>query len=273
MTSDPISLSVGRRVNAERLVVLGWSRAILLQLAHPLIAAGVFDHSGFRASPMAALSRLHHTVGAMIDLTFGDETGRQRALDAIRTIHARVHGTLPQAVGPFPGGTRYSAEDPDLVLWVHVTLLDSVPLVYERLVAPLSPAERDAYCREAAPVAISLGARPPDVPQTWDAMRAYLEGMYGSGLLVVSPQARDLAGALVEPSFASWVRPLARLNQLVTFGLLPGEIRAQYGIPWSPADAAALDRWLERVRRLRRLAPRTAAWWADARRILPPTAR
>jgi uncharacterized protein (DUF2236 family) len=151
------------------------------------------------------------------------------------------------------------------VLWVHVTLLDSVVLVYERLVAPLSPAERDAYCREAAAVALDLGARPSQVPMTWADVGAQIERMYASGALVVSPQAKELARALIEPSFATLVRPLARLNRLVTFGLLPPAIRAQYGVPWSDRDAAALGRWLDRVRRLRRLAPRAVAWWADAR--------
>jgi uncharacterized protein (DUF2236 family) len=271
MTRD--RMPVSRRVNAERLMILGWSRAILLQLAHPLNAAGVYDHSIFRDSPVAALSRLHHTIGAMLALTFRDDAARRRAIDGILAIHTRVHGTLPQAVGPFPAGTRYSAEDPALVLWVHVTLLDSMPLVYERLVAPLSPAERDAYCREAAGVAIDLGARSEDVPMTWTAARACLDRMYASGTLVVSPQAKTLARALIEPSFAAVVRPLARLNRLVTFGLLPADIRAQYGIAWSAADAAALERWLDRIRRVRRLAPRAVAWWADARRALPPSGR
>jgi uncharacterized protein (DUF2236 family) len=263
MTSDPIF--VGRRVNAERLVLLGWSRAILLQLAHPLVAAGVHEHSSFRASPVAALSRLHHTVEAMLALTFRDGADRQRAIDGILAIHARVHGTLPHAVGPFPAGTPYSAEDPDLVLWVHVTLLDSVVLVYERLVAPLCPAERDAYCREAVAVALDLGARPAQVPMAWLDVRTQFEGMLASGALVVSPQANELARALIEPSFAPVVRRLARLNRLVTFGLLPPAIREQYGVSWSDQDTAALERWLDRVRRVRRRVPRVVAWWADAR--------
>lgn len=271
MTPNPAS--VGRRVNAERLVLLGWSRAILLQLAHPLIAAGVYEHSSFRESPVAAVSRLHHTVGAMLALTFREGAERQRAIDGILAIHARVHGTLSQAVGPFPAGTRYSAEDPDLVLWVHVTLLDSIVLVYERLVAPLSAAERDAYCRDAAPVAVDLNARPDQVPLTWADVRAQIDRMSASGALVVSPQARALARALIEPSFAALVRPLARVNRLVTFGLLPPAIREQYGVAWTGDDEAALERWLDRIRRLRRLAPTAVAWWADARRILPPSAR
>jgi uncharacterized protein (DUF2236 family) len=261
MTSDPIS----RRINAERLVLLGWSRAILLQLAHPLIAAGVYEHSSFRESPLAAISRLHHTVEAMLALTFRDGANRQRAIDGIRAIHTRVHGTLSQGVGPFPVGTPYSAEDPDLVLWVHVTLLDSVVLVYERLVAPLSPGERDAYCREAAGVALDLGARPSQVPMAWGDVRTHFDAMRASGALAVSPQAKELARALIEPPFAAFVRPLARLNRLVTFGLLPPEIREQYGVPWTDRDAAALVRWLDRIRRLRRVAPAVVTQWTDAR--------
>ena len=264
----PGHVSVARRVNAERLVVLGWSRAILLQLAHPLIAAGVHEHSSFRASSAAALARLHHTVRAMLALTFDDDGRRQKALEGIRAIHARVHGQLREPVGIFPAGTRYSAEDPDLVLWVHVTLIESVPLIFERLVQPLTPDDRDAYCRDAAPVAIELGARPDEVPLTWCAMLAHRDRVYASGALTVSPQARELAHALIEPSFASAVRPLARLNRIVTFGLLPPAVRGQYGVTWNPDDEAALDRWLLRVRQLRRRAPSVVAWWADARRVL-----
>ncbi len=170
--------SVSRRVNAERIVLLGWSRAILLQLAHPLVAAGVAEHSSFRGGPFAAAARLHHTIRSMLALTFGDNTQREAALETIRAIHRRVNGHLPTAVGRFSSGTPYSAEDPDLVLWVHATLLDSLPLVYEHLVAPLDADGRDAYCNEAADVAIALGAREVDVPRTWGALGHYMDVMY-----------------------------------------------------------------------------------------------
>ena len=127
-----------RRINGERLMVLGWGRAILMQLAHPLIAAGIGDHSDFRSGPVGTAQRLRRTVRAMLALTFGDEVHAARASRQILAIHDRVHGTLPTAVGPFPAGTRYSAHDPDLLLWVHSTLLDSMLLFYADLVAPLT---------------------------------------------------------------------------------------------------------------------------------------
>ena len=131
-------------------MLFGWTRAILLQFAHPLVAAGVHEHSGFRASPLAAVKRLRHTVQAMLAIAFGRDIDRDRAIDAIRQIHRRVNGVLTAPVGPFAAGTRYSAEDPALVLWVHLTLIESIVGSYELLVAPLSEPERDAYCAESA---------------------------------------------------------------------------------------------------------------------------
>ena len=137
------SLSIASRVNAERVLLLAWARAILLQLAHPLVAAGVDDHSTFREGRLTAVSRLHHTVRAMLSLTYGSAAERDATLATINGIHRRVNGTLRGPVGPFAAGTRYSAEDPALLLWVHATLLESVPLVYNRVVRPLSDTELD----------------------------------------------------------------------------------------------------------------------------------
>jgi uncharacterized protein (DUF2236 family) len=170
--------TVSRRINAERLLLFAWLRAILLQFAHPLIAAGVADHSSFRGSTAAAFARLRQTVQAMLALTFGTDAEREAALEVIRGIHRRVHGTLTSAAGCFPAGTRYSAEDPALLTWVHATLIESSVLVYEQLVGPLTSAERDRYCDDAAEVAVALGASPRDVPRSWNAVRGYLERRY-----------------------------------------------------------------------------------------------
>lgn len=258
---------VSERVNAERLVVLGWSRAILLQLAHPLVAAGVADHSAFRAGGVTAVARLHHTIRAMLALTFGDAAARQAAIDGIRAIHRRVHGELRESVGVFPAGTPYSAEDPALVLWVHATLLESIPLVYDRIVAPLTSAERDRYCAEAADVALDLGARREDVPRTWADTTAYLERTYASGVIAVGAQARALAAMVLSPPYAWLLGPLVRANRVVTAGLLPPAVRAQYGLDWDDGRDAQLSRTLRRLRVLRRGLPRHVAWWPEAREV------
>jgi uncharacterized protein (DUF2236 family) len=257
--------SVSWRVNAERIVLLGWARAILLQLAHPLVAAGVFDHSGFRGTPYAAASRLYHTVHAMLALTFGDEIARDRTLEAIRAIHRRVNGVLPETVGSYPSGTRYSAEDPALVLWVHATLLESVVLVYEQLVRPLTAAERDDYCVEACPIAVSLAAREDEVPKTWGALIEYLNRMHASGALVVGRQGRQLADAVLSPSGGWLVAPATWVNRTVTVGLLPTPVRQQYGWTWTSRQERTVTRLLSALRATRRCLPDAVALWPDAR--------
>jgi len=255
---------VARRLNGERLVVFGWSRAILMQLAHPLLAAGVAEHSAFREGPLVAAARLRQTVAAMLSLTFGDAAAQARTLAGIQAIHRRVRGRLQTAVGPFPEGTPYSAEDPELVAWVHVTLLQSVPLAYSQLVAPVSDADWDRFCVEAAPTARALGASGP-LPETRRETDAYVERMVGSGRLAVGPDAQALAAAVLRP-FGGLAGPLARVNWLCTVGWLPEACRRMYGLGWTPRDAASLERWTRLVRRTRRMAPAWASRWRAAER-------
>jgi uncharacterized protein (DUF2236 family) len=203
----------------------------------------------------------------MLALTFGDAAARQTAVDGIRAVHRRVHGRLPAAAGAFPAGTPYSAEDPALVLWVHATLLESIPLVYEKVVAPLTAGERDAYCAEAAGIAIELGARGEEVPRTWEATRVCLSGAYASGAIAVSDQARELAAAVLAPPLAWLAGPLARVNRLITVGLLPAPLRAQYRLDWDDRREARLARTLGRVRAVRGTLPRRLALWPEARLI------
>lgn len=255
-------------MHAERLVLLGWTRAILLQLAHPLIAAGIYDHSNFRSRPSAAVRRLRGTVRAMLALTFGTPDERERTLARIMSIHRRINGRLPSEVGPFSAGTPYSAEDPALVLWVHATLTESVPMYYERLVAPLGVAERDAYCVEAAPAAIALGASADEVPLTGAALDAYMARMYSSGMIVVGERAKALAEAVLSPRFGPLAAPGTFVNRLLALGTLPPEIRAQYGFEWHPRDQRRFERIMRALAALRSAMPDYAATWRASRRPL-----
>ena len=261
-------MTVARRVNAERLMLLAWSRAILLQLAHPLIAAGVAQHSTFRDGPVAAARRLHRVVRAMLALTFGDANAQSAALAGIRRMHRTVHGHLEENVGRFDAGTPYSAEDPDLVRWVHLTLLESVVFAYEAMVEPLSAADRDAYCAESAWVAVGLGAHEADVPRTWKDVLAAMDAMHASGTLQVGRDARDLAAAVLAPPFGFLSSPFAWVNRLFTRGLLPPTTRAQYGLAWTRANQRQLDFVIRLLRGARRLMPRPLAHWPDSQRAI-----
>jgi uncharacterized protein (DUF2236 family) len=258
-------MQVSHLVNRERVVVLGWGRAVLLQLAHPLVAAGVAGHSGFAGSRWARVERLRATVGAMIDLSFGDEALRGRAAGRINAIHERVHGALPDAVGRYPGGTPYDATDPVLLRWVHATLLDSMPLAYERFVGPLTPDEKDRYCAEAEEAGRLL--RIPDVlllRRASDVSRVMAEHLEG-GVLAVGAQAREVARQLLYPPPTDPTRPAAWLTRLVTVGLLPGAIRDAYGFRWSPRDDRRLRMATRAIRPLVKALPPALRYWRASR--------
>ncbi len=264
---------IAQQVNAERIVLLGWARAILLQMAHPLIAAGVVEHSAFRGGALAAAGRLHHTVRAMLRLCFGDDRTVAGTVAGIQAIHRRVHGELRDATGPFAAGHPYSAEDPALLLWVHATLIESVIGSYEQFIAPLSAAERDQYCDEAAGVAIALGARADEVPRTWAALARYVERVHASGVLAVGHDARLVARAVLHPPLRPLTAPAGWIMRLITAADLPAPIRAQYGLRWSDSRARQ-HAWVVRgVRALRRVVPDRFAQWPEARAGARPDAR
>ncbi|MFI5268191.1 MAG: oxygenase MpaB family protein, partial [Chloroflexota bacterium] len=111
--------SISWKINREIVVVLGWPAAILMQLAHPLVLAGVLDHSVFVSDPSRRWERLRSTVESMLLLTFGTPQQVQRTAGKINAIHDYVHGRLERQEGSFAAGTWYTAHDPELLRWVH----------------------------------------------------------------------------------------------------------------------------------------------------------
>jgi uncharacterized protein (DUF2236 family) len=256
---------VATKINREAVVLLGWGRAILLQLAHPLVAAGVGQYSGFTTGAGGYLRRVRGTVGAMLDITFGSRDEAQKTVDHINSIHRRVQGRLQEAVGPFPAGTPFSARDSELLCWVHATLIESMVESYELLVDSLTDAEKDAYAAEASWLPVALGADAAMVPPTYAGIRAFLQSRYASGVIVVGDQARRLAGALLSPPLGPAAAPLFRVSRLVTMGLLPEAVRSGYGFEWDARRARAFARAIAFVRRTRRVLPRPLREFPAAR--------
>lgn len=254
--------SITWKVNREVAVVAGWGRAILLQLAHPAVAAGVHHHSGFRGGFRSSVQRLHATVGSMLSLTFGDTEQMITAAARINAIHDRVRGRVHDGAG----AEAYSAHDPDLQRWVHATLLDSVPLTYELLVGPLTRRERDLYCSEAAIVEPLLGMPSGWLPRNAAQLDSYMGGMLGGDTLAVTDTSRALARAVLYPPrwFMAW--PAFRAMQLLTVGSLPPSIRHAYGFEWRASDVRAFRRWTALLRTSVRLLPPLARQWPMARR-------
>lgn len=257
--------SVSWKVNREIVVVAGWGRAILMQLAHPLIAAGVAEHSSFRSSPAGRVRRLWSTVGAMLSLAFGNDDELVDAAARINSIHDRVSGRLGEGAGSIEAGRRYSAHDPELLRWVHATLLESMPMTYERLVGPLTAAERDRYCAEAAIMEPLLDIPAGLLPRNSAELAAYLGEMLGSGTIAVSGTSRELAQTILFPPGWRLIWPAFRFLQLLTIGLLPPAIREAYGFTWTARDARALTRWTAAARLVRRVWPVSLREWPAAR--------
>lgn len=258
--------SVSWRVNREIVVVAGWGRAVLLQLAHPLVAAGVDEHSRFRGSLRTSLVRLRSTVGAMLSLMFGDDDEALATTARINAIHDRVSGRLCDAAGVFPPGEAYSAHHAELLRWVHATLLDSILLAYERLVEPLAPEERDRYCSEAAIMEPLLDIPAGLLPRNTTELAAYVGESLGSGRIAVTDRSRALARAALFPPRWRLLWPLFRPVQLMTIGLLPEAVRRGYGFEWTRNDDHALARWTTALKWLRRLMPAVIRQWPSSRR-------
>jgi uncharacterized protein (DUF2236 family) len=215
--------AVIRRVWNEPLTVYGGGRALLMQLAHPGVAAGVADHSRFRADPTA---RLRHTLEIAGMLVFGARAEAEAAVAGMRAVHRTVKG---------PG---YAADDPELQLWVHATLVDTALLLYERFLHPLTPAEAESYYQESTVVAEALGIPRSRQPVDLAEFRAYMGDMVDT--LRVGVDARELARAVLHPPLGWVAEPWLVLFRQLTVGLLPARLRREYGLGWDLPRQVAL---------------------------------
>jgi uncharacterized protein (DUF2236 family) len=213
--------SITRRVNRENVLLLGGGRALLMQLAHPKVAAGVDEHSDFRTRP---IRRLRRTVLMTMAIVFGD---RDTALAAARTVN-QAHGRVR--------GRDYRALDPDLLLWVHATLVDSALTTYETFVKPLDPGEREDFYQESKLLGELLGVPRDRFPLTLGDFSAYVEGMMSGGPLHVGSTAAELAAMVLRPRLRLVPGPAMIPFEVVTAGLLPPALREQYGLGWGHAQ-------------------------------------
>ncbi|HEY2813381.1 MAG TPA: oxygenase MpaB family protein [Acidimicrobiales bacterium] len=216
--------SVIRRVYGDSVCSLGAGTALLLQLAHPSVAAGVHDHSDYENRP---LDRLFGTLFATSTVVFGSHDEVER----IRTVMAGVH---ERVVGP-----AYHALDPELLCWVNATLFATAVQLYERLIHPLSAAELDDFARDSRRVAEVFGCPIEAQPASWPAFESYWRDTVAE--LSVSDTARAVATSLLSgrglPLRPMWL-PSLSAARAVTAATLPPRIRRQYGLPWRRVDRA-----------------------------------
>ncbi|HXF57388.1 MAG TPA: oxygenase MpaB family protein [Actinomycetota bacterium] len=258
------------RVGRERVLLLGGQAALLLQLAHPLVAAGVAEHSDFRRRP---LERLRATLRATLAVTFGDRRQAEEAARAVADTHRRVRGSLREAAGPFPAGTPYRALDPHLALWVHATLVEVALDTYERFVGPLGEARRARYFEEGKRFAALFGVTEQVMPRTYGEFRRYVGSMVEGPALTVTEEARALARDVLRPRGSPALVAVAAAGRLAAAGLLPARLREAFGLPWGAAERAAFASLARSVRAALPLLPARLRYWPHYLEALRRTGR
>ena len=210
-------------------------RALLLQLAHPSVAAGVAEHSDFRADPWR---RLDGTLRSYLRIVYGSTRAARGEIRRLNALHRGIRGA------------GYQARDPDLALWVHATLVDSTLVAYERWLGPLPTGDAERFYAEMRPIGAAFGVPDASNPPDLAAFRGYLAGMLGpDGPVHVGATARELAQAVLHPPLPG---PLGGLplpsvaydwTLWPSLDLLPPSVRAEYGFPATPLRAA-VGAWL-----------------------------
>ena len=241
-----------RRIGRESVLMLGGARALLLQAAHPLVAAGIVEHSDYAADPWRRLGR---TLHALYTVVFGTCAEADAAGVRVRAAHRRVHGRIRVPMGIFPAGTRYSASDPELQVWVHSTLVTTGIAMHEAYVGPLMHEERETFYEEMKVVAQVFGVPDGVLPGTIDDLDAYEQRLLDEGVLCVTDAARLVAQTVLSPPVPAAFRPPLIALARASAGLLPPQLREQYGVRWNRLDAFGLAASSRATRALLPVAP------------------
>lgn len=207
------------RVNRERVLLVGGQRALVMQLAHPSVAAGVAQHSDF---PARALDRLRRTLDLSLAVIYGSPDEAREATEAIRAVHDRVTGIAR--------GRPYRANDPELLLWVNATLIDTTLVVYQHFVRPLEERDRHRYYRETVDSAELFGIPRSVIPSDLDAFRVYLRSMLEGAELRATEEGHRLVADVLRPPLSLPLRPPTALIRQITLALLPDRIREMFDL-------------------------------------------
>lgn len=238
------------QVNREMVLLLAGGRALLMQLAHPKVAAGVAEHSRFQEDPFG---RLYRTMNTMWSIVFDRRSEAGGALERVENIHKRVHGIVSDGE-TLQAGTRYDAFDQELLLWVHATLIDSALVAYDRFVAPLPKRERDAYYDDSRKLACLFGIAETIIPSGLTEFDQYMQYMLNRDMIAVGSTARNLARDVLYAR--PWLfKPAGPLFRFVTAALLPEKLRNDYGLRWSKRNAIMFSAVAAVVRAIRPLVP------------------
>jgi uncharacterized protein (DUF2236 family) len=247
--------SILRRVHSQRAVGLFYGqRALMIGALNPLAFVGTLEHTNARLKPF---QRLAHTAEVFETIFFGTREEADRVLTFVRRLHERVVGEMPRDAGPVAGGTRYSAFDPELMLWTLAVIADSGPVFYELFVERLSGAERDELWGEYVRFGELFGMPREVAPVSYGDFRAWFDGKLGSDEMHLTPEARETGYATAfEIPLPTYRAPAKAVHDLIILGSLPARVRELYGVGYSPAQRRAFRATVAALRAARPVTPR-----------------
>jgi uncharacterized protein (DUF2236 family) len=225
-------------------LVVGGTSAIIMEVLHPSVMAGVFTQSSYRTEP---LRRARNTLGYVLRTTFGSTPAATRVIEAVKNVHRRIGGTRAD-------GVPYQALDPELIGWVHTCIPWAVMRAYETYNRPLTVEEKDRYLREQAVIGRMGGA--DWVPESLAELDDYVERMRPH--MAMNDQTVEfigfLAGRVGEQNLSAKERFDRWMGIRASMGLMPEWARRMTGtyVPdlvqraiFAPSDQlkASVVRW------------------------------
>lgn len=250
----PRGSSTLRLVHDEHLVGLFYGqRALCIGALAPLNYVGTSEHSYAKLTPF---KRLVHTAKAFEKIFFGSRDEADRILAYVNHLHRSVQGELTEAAGVFPAGTRYSALDPDLMLWTVAVMADSAQCFYELLVRRLSDGEREAFWQDYLRFGELFGMPRSACPATYGEFRAWYRDKLASEEMFLTDEARYIGHATAfEIPMPAIQQPGKRVHDLLMLGSLPRRVRELYGLEYSSGQQAAFTATARAIRAARRVMP------------------
>ncbi|MCX5009006.1 DUF2236 domain-containing protein [Streptomyces sp. NBC_00638] len=267
-TNEPAPLAPGTilwEIAGDVRLLLSLPAALVLQVAHPAVGAGVDDHSVFRTDPWGRAERSLESLQLWV-------YGGERAIEEGRRLR-RLHKTIS---GTDSRGRSYHALTPAYYAWVHATAYPVFLRAARYLSRPLSPEDERRLYDEVLQLGAILGINERDMPGTPEEFWPYFDTMIQEELEstavvqeLLDPH-RPIApppgsGTLTRLLWPVLRRPLGHLHVFVTMGLLPPAARDRLGVPWTPRDERRLRRFGAVVRTVVPLFPERLRYLPTAR--------
>jgi uncharacterized protein (DUF2236 family) len=246
--------SILRRVHSERAVGLFYGqRALAIGALNPRAFVGTWENTGGRVLPFR---RLAHTAKWFERIMFGSRAEADEVLAAVRRMHEKVSGALPEDAGVTRAGTPYSAFDPDLMLWTVAVAADSAITFYELLVRRLGREERDAFWADYVHFGELFGMPREVAPASYAEFRRWFDAEVEGPVAHLTEAAKQVGYMTAfEIPLPGIYAGATRVHNVIMLGSLPPRVRELYGLRYGTVQAAAFRAAVTALRRSRPLVP------------------